>query len=60
MPEIERQHRSGALIFRPTLQEQLIVDTQKELEQKSKELDEKLDKVDGLIEKLQSMKELEG
>lgn len=52
MPDIERQRGSGALIFTPTLQEQALVDTQKELNAKSEELTAKLKEADDIIAKL--------
>lgn len=55
MPEIHRQSKSGALIFKPTIQEQTMADTQKALDEKSKALDIKLAEVDSLIEKFKSL-----
>lgn len=52
MPEITRQKSSGALVFKPTLQEQTLVDTQKALDQKVEALDSKLQEVDLILEKL--------
>lgn len=52
MPEITRQKSSGALVFKPTLQEQTLVDTQKALDQKVEALDSKLQEVDLILKKL--------
>lgn len=57
MPDITRQRRSGALIFTPTPQEQMLVDTQKNLDIKSSKLDDKLKEADALIEKLKKASE---
>lgn len=57
MPDISRQRKSGALIFTPTPQEQMLVDTQKDLDIKSSKLDDKLKEADALIEKLKKASE---
>lgn len=38
MPEVSRQRKSGALIYKPTIEEELIVETKKELIEQRDEL----------------------
>lgn len=57
MPDVQRQRSSGALVFKPTIQEIAIVDTQKLLKEQTKEMQEKLQEVDRLIARLKQTEE---